>query len=44
MTIGLDTIRDEQQAERLHWMLALPLIQRPRDYSIGGKRQDNRED
>jgi len=24
MTIGLKKIRDEQQAERLHWMLALP--------------------
>ncbi|TWU22669.1 sterol desaturase family protein [Bythopirellula polymerisocia] len=26
MTIGLKQIRDEQRAERLHWMLALPFV------------------
>ncbi|QEG37248.1 sterol desaturase family protein [Bythopirellula goksoeyrii] len=29
MTIGLKQIRDEQQAERLHWMLALPFTTDP---------------
>src|SRR5439155_15685721 len=29
MTIGLVQFRDEQQADRLHWMLLLPFLGRP---------------
>jgi sterol desaturase/sphingolipid hydroxylase (fatty acid hydroxylase superfamily) len=39
MTIGLDRLRDERQTERLHWMLALPFVERPTDYAIGGHRE-----
>jgi sterol desaturase/sphingolipid hydroxylase (fatty acid hydroxylase superfamily) len=40
MTIGLDHLRDEEQSERLHWMLALPWVRGTGDYPIvgGGKR------
>ena len=29
MTIGLYEVRDEQRADRLHWMLLLPVLARP---------------
>src|SRR5947209_17997499 len=34
MTIGLEQLRDEQQVERLHRMLALPFVGRPGDYPV----------
>ena len=34
MTIGLSQFRDERRAERLHWMLLLPLVGKPGDYPI----------
>jgi sterol desaturase/sphingolipid hydroxylase (fatty acid hydroxylase superfamily) len=34
MTIGLSQFRNEQQAERLHWMLLLPFIGQPGDYPV----------
>jgi hypothetical protein len=43
MTIGLKQFRDEGQAERLHRMLALPLIGHVGDYPInrrGGAERD----
>jgi sterol desaturase/sphingolipid hydroxylase (fatty acid hydroxylase superfamily) len=34
MTIGLEQFRDEQRADRLHWMLALPFVGQPGDYPV----------
>ena len=34
MTIGLSEIRDERRADRLHWMLVLPLLGEEGDYPI----------
>ncbi len=41
MKIGLDHLRDEEQTERLHWMLALPWVRGTGDYPIvgGGQRE-----
>ena len=34
MTVGLEQFRDEQQADRLHWMLLLPFLGRVGDYPV----------
>jgi sterol desaturase/sphingolipid hydroxylase (fatty acid hydroxylase superfamily) len=34
MTIGLEQIRDERRADRLHWMLLLPFLGRGGDYPL----------
>ncbi|HXG08341.1 MAG TPA: sterol desaturase family protein [Gemmataceae bacterium] len=34
MTIGLSEVRDERRADRLHWMLALPLLGEEGNYPI----------
>jgi sterol desaturase/sphingolipid hydroxylase (fatty acid hydroxylase superfamily) len=41
MKIGLEHVRNEAQAERLHWMLWLPFARRPGDYSINRRTQDS---
>lgn len=40
MTIGLEQFRDEQRADRLHWMLLLPFIGRPGQYPVNRRRAD----
>jgi sterol desaturase/sphingolipid hydroxylase (fatty acid hydroxylase superfamily) len=35
MTIGLKQLREERVADRLHWMLALPLLGPTEDYPMG---------
>jgi sterol desaturase/sphingolipid hydroxylase (fatty acid hydroxylase superfamily) len=34
MTIGLEQVRDEKRADRLHWMLLLPFVGRSGEYPI----------
>jgi sterol desaturase/sphingolipid hydroxylase (fatty acid hydroxylase superfamily) len=34
MTIGLEHLRDERKADRLHWMLALPFVSPAGDYPV----------
>jgi sterol desaturase/sphingolipid hydroxylase (fatty acid hydroxylase superfamily) len=34
MTIGLEQVRDEKQADRLHWMLLLPFLGRSGEYPV----------
>jgi sterol desaturase/sphingolipid hydroxylase (fatty acid hydroxylase superfamily) len=34
MTIGLEQIRDERKADRLHWMLLLPFLGRSGEYPV----------
>jgi sterol desaturase/sphingolipid hydroxylase (fatty acid hydroxylase superfamily) len=34
MTIGLEQVRDEQKADRLHWMLLLPFLGRTGEYPV----------
>jgi sterol desaturase/sphingolipid hydroxylase (fatty acid hydroxylase superfamily) len=41
MKIGLEHVRNEAQAERLHWMLWLPFARRPGDYPINRRTQDS---
>jgi sterol desaturase/sphingolipid hydroxylase (fatty acid hydroxylase superfamily) len=40
MTIGLEQIRDEQRADRLHWMLALPFVAPTGDYPVNRQRRE----
>lgn len=42
MTIGLERLRDERKADRLHWMLLLPFLGQEGDYPVnrrGGQRR-----
>jgi sterol desaturase/sphingolipid hydroxylase (fatty acid hydroxylase superfamily) len=37
MTIGLKQFRNEQKADRLHWMLALPMLGITGEYPVPGR-------
>jgi len=37
MTIGLEQVRDERKADRLHWMLQLPFLGTGGDYAVNRK-------
>jgi sterol desaturase/sphingolipid hydroxylase (fatty acid hydroxylase superfamily) len=41
MTIGLEQFRDERLADRLHWMLALPLVGGVGGYPVNRSPKDN---
>jgi hypothetical protein len=40
MTIGLEQVRDERRADRLHWMLLLPFLARPGAYPVNRRGPD----
>jgi sterol desaturase/sphingolipid hydroxylase (fatty acid hydroxylase superfamily) len=44
MTVGLEQIRDEQRADRLHWMLVLPFLGRTGDYPVNQRGPVRRGD
>jgi sterol desaturase/sphingolipid hydroxylase (fatty acid hydroxylase superfamily) len=46
MTIGLEQVRDERKADRLHWMLLLPFLGRSGEYPVnrrGAAAQEAKE-
>jgi sterol desaturase/sphingolipid hydroxylase (fatty acid hydroxylase superfamily) len=40
MTIGLEQVRDEKRADRLHWMLLLPFVGRSGEYPVNRRESE----
>jgi len=40
MTLGLEQVRDERRADRLHWMLALPFVGEAGDYPVNQRGRE----